>query len=102
MKELYPSLNSASFVFECTKGQGGLMGSFVEHTRDTCSYHGELLGLMAIHLILLAVNKCNPDLPGSVLIFSNCLGDLNEIENLPPYCIPNKCSYLQIYHGPLQ
>jgi hypothetical protein len=62
MKELYPSFNSAAFVFECTKGRGRLMGSFVEHTRDACSYHGKLLGLMAIHLILLAVNKCNPAL----------------------------------------
>jgi hypothetical protein len=56
MKELYPSLNFAAFVFECTKGRGRLMGTFVKHTRDTCSYRGELLGLMAIHLILLTVN----------------------------------------------
>jgi hypothetical protein len=84
MKECYRSLNSAAFVFECTKGQGQLMGSFVQHTRDLCSYCGELLGLMAIHLILLAVNKCNPDLPGSVQIFSDCLGALDKKENLPP------------------
>jgi hypothetical protein len=56
MKELYPNINSTAFVLECTKGQGRLMGSFVEHTRDACSYPGELLGLMAIHLILLAIN----------------------------------------------
>jgi hypothetical protein len=43
-KELYPNLNSAAFVFECTKGWGHLMGSFVKHTRDVCSYHRELLG----------------------------------------------------------
>jgi hypothetical protein len=61
MKELYPNLNSAAFVFECTKGRGHLMGSFVKHTGDTCSYCGELLGLVAIYLILLAFNKCNPD-----------------------------------------
>jgi hypothetical protein len=82
MKEIYPNLNSATFVFECTKGWGCLMGSFVKHTRDVCSYHVELLGLTAIHLILLAVNKCNPDLPGSIQIFSNCLGALNKKENL--------------------
>jgi hypothetical protein len=70
------------------------MGSFVKYTKDTSSYHGKLLSLMAIQLILLAVNKCNPDLPGSIQIFSNCLGTLNKIkmENLPPYCIPTKCS----------
>jgi hypothetical protein len=51
---------------------------------------------MAIHLILLAVNKCNPYLPGSIQIFSNCLGALNKMENLPPYCIPTKCSHSDI------
>jgi hypothetical protein len=96
MKELYPSLNSAAFVFKCTKERGQLMGSFVKHTRDVCSYRGELLGLMAIHLILLAVNKCNPDLPGSIQIFSDCLGALNKIENLPLHCIPTKCSHSDI------
>jgi hypothetical protein len=72
------------------------MGSFVKHTRDTCSYCGELLGLMAIRLILLAVNKCNPDLPRSVQIFSDCLGALNKMENFLPYCIPTKCSQSDI------
>jgi hypothetical protein len=52
MKELYPHLNSAAFVLECTKGRGQLMGSFTEHTKDACSFRRELLGLMAIHLIL--------------------------------------------------
>jgi hypothetical protein len=28
-KELYPNINFAAFVLECTKGQGHLMGSFV-------------------------------------------------------------------------
>jgi hypothetical protein len=69
------------------------MGSFVKHMKDACSYHGELLGLMRIHLILLAVNKCNPDLPGSTQISSDCLGALNKIESLPPYPIPTRCSH---------
>jgi hypothetical protein len=97
MKELYPNINSAAFVLECTKGQGRLMGSFVEHTKDACSYRGELLGLMAIHLILLAINKCNPGLPGSAQIFSDCLGALNKVENLlAPYRIPTRCSHSDI------
>ncbi len=93
MKELYPNIIFAAFVLECTKGRGHLMGSFVEHTKDACSYQGELLGLMAIHLTLLAINKCNPGLPGSAQIFSDCLGALNKVENLPPYRIPNRCSH---------
>jgi hypothetical protein len=51
---------------------------------------------MAIHLILLALNKCNPDLPGSIQIFSDGLDALNKIENLPPYCIPTRRSHSYI------
>ncbi len=35
MKELYPYLNSAAFVLECSKGRGRLMGSFMEQTPPT-------------------------------------------------------------------
>jgi hypothetical protein len=57
MKELHPYLNSAAFVLECSKGRGRLMGSFVEQTPNAGSYRGELLGLMAIHLILRSMNE---------------------------------------------
>jgi hypothetical protein len=50
MKEVYPSLNSAAFVFEGTRGQGRIVGSFIKEAPDAGSYQGELLGLMAIHL----------------------------------------------------
>jgi hypothetical protein len=52
MKDTYPQINLAASIFECTKGRRHLWGSFVENTRDAGSYWGELLGLMAIHLIL--------------------------------------------------
>jgi hypothetical protein len=51
---------------------------------------------MAIHLILLAINKCNPGLSGSAQIFSDCLGALNKVENLPLYRIPTRCSHSDI------
>ncbi len=35
----------------------------MEHTPDAGSYRGELLGLMAIHLILWGVNVVSPNLP---------------------------------------
>jgi hypothetical protein len=57
MKDTYPQLNLAAFVFECTRGRGHLWGSFVKHTPDAGSYQGKLLGLIAIHLILWAINK---------------------------------------------
>jgi hypothetical protein len=38
MKEIYPHINLAAFVFECSEGQGRLWGSFMEHTPDAGSY----------------------------------------------------------------
>ncbi len=96
MKEIYPHINSAAFVFECSKGRGRLWGSFVEHTPDAGSYRGELLGLMAIHLILRGVNVALPNLRGLVLILSDCLGALNKVRDLPPYRIPTQSSHLDI------
>jgi hypothetical protein len=56
MKDLYPNIQSAALVLECTKGCGRLWCSFPEVCQSACSYCGELVGLMAIHLILLAIN----------------------------------------------
>jgi hypothetical protein len=96
MKDLYPYLNSAAFVLECSKGRGRLMGSFVENTPNAGSYRGKLLGFMAIHLILRSMNEISTDLRGSVHIYSDCLGALNKVKNLPPYRIPTKCSHSDI------
>jgi hypothetical protein len=79
MEHFYPQIHSAAFVLECTNGRGRLWGSFPEASRSACSYRGKLVGLMAIHLILLAINKVNPDITGSVHIYSNCLGALEKV-----------------------
>jgi hypothetical protein len=52
MKDIYPNIHSAALVLECSKGQGRLWCSFPEVSQVACSYRGELVGLMAIHLIL--------------------------------------------------
>jgi hypothetical protein len=72
------------------------MGVFLEQTISACSYQGELLGLMAIHLILLSANKIAPFLTGSVHIYSDCLGALDKIQNLPSHCIPSKCQHSDV------
>ena len=84
IQERYPYLNSAAFIFECSVGRGRLMGSFIEYTPDACAYRGELLGLMAIHLILRSLNEVFTDLRGLVHIYSDCLGALNKVKNLGP------------------
>jgi hypothetical protein len=91
-----PKLEFSGFVFECSKGRGRLMGTFVEATTDAGSYQGELLGLMAIHLILRGVHEVRPGLVGSVHILLDCLGALHKVENLPPYQIPTQCSHSDI------
>ncbi len=96
MKEIYPNLNSEAFVFECSKGRGRLMGTFVKATTDVGSYRGELLGLMAIHLILHGIHEVRPGLVGSVHNLLDCLGALHKVENLPPYQIPTQCSHSNI------
>jgi hypothetical protein len=78
--------------------QGSRMidGDFVESIPNTGSYQGELLGLMAIHLILHGVHKAQLSLTGSVHILSDCLGAMHKVENLPPYQIPTQCSHSDI------
>jgi hypothetical protein len=43
---------------------------------------------MAIHLVLLSMNKIHPTLGGSIEIISDCPGALNQVSYLPPYQIP--------------
>ncbi len=45
---------------------------------------------LAIHLIILSINKMNPKLSGSVEIVSDCLGALKRVTYLPPYRIPSR------------
>jgi hypothetical protein len=96
MKEVYPQVNLVAFVFESTDRRGRLWGSFIKQSPNACSYRAELLGLMAVHLILLGINTVSPNLEGSVLIFSDCLGALNKVKDLPPHRIPTKCSHSDI------
>ena len=96
MPNLYPEMHSAAFVLECSNQTGRIWGSFPERSRNACSYRGELVGLMAIHLILLAVNETNRDLRGKVIIYSDCLGALNMVQNLPTSRIPTKCQHSDV------
>jgi hypothetical protein len=96
IRELYPNLCLAAFVLECAKGQGWMIGSVSESLTVANAYRGELLGLMAIHLILLSINKMNCELSGKVEILSDCLGALRRVSSLPPYRIPSRCQHSDI------
>ncbi len=91
--KLYPNLCSAAFVIKCKKGRGWLIGSFSEALLVANAYRGELLGLMAIHLILLSIDRVHSNLLGSVEVVSDCLGALRWVTDLPPYRILLRCKH---------
>jgi hypothetical protein len=95
-KNLYPDIHSAAFVLECKNKSGQIWGSFPEPSRCACSYRGELVGLMAIHLILLAANEVNEGLTGRIDIYSDCLGALDKVKNLPPERIPTGSAHSDV------
>jgi hypothetical protein len=96
IKEDYPNLCSAAFVLECMQGRSRAIGTFLEASAAANAYWGELLGLMAVYLLLLAVNTVLPGLSNRVKIYSNCLGVLGCMVKLPPYCIPTQCRHSDI------
>ena len=54
----------------------------MEQTMSANAYQDELLGLMALHLILLSMNKVALNLEGSVHIYYECLEALDQMEHL--------------------
>ena len=81
-------MNSCAFIMECTQGRGKLVGTFPKQSRAAGAYRGELLGLLAIHLILLAVNTVAPEISGSASVYLDCLNAVNWIGTLPTNRIP--------------
>jgi hypothetical protein len=96
IKEHYLELCSAAFVLECTKGRGRLAGAFAEASVVAKAYLGELLGLMAVHLLFLAVETESPGLSRSAMIYSDCIGAMGCVAKLPPYRIPSRCRHSDI------
>jgi hypothetical protein len=97
IRELFPNVCSATFVLECSKGCGRIFGAFMDASRNVANtYRGELLGLMAIHLIILSVNEMNSKLTGNVEIVLDCLGALKRVTYLPPCRIPSWCQHSDI------
>jgi hypothetical protein len=92
----HPDLCTAAFILECTRHRGMLVGLFPEASKAANAFQGELLGLMAIHLLLLAVNTVSPRLAGRVKIYLDCLGALGHTAELPPYRIPTRCKHSDV------
>lgn len=96
MEDVDSSLCSAAFIFECKKGRGRIHGSFCERSTVACAYRGELLGLLAIHLILLSVDTVGEGLEGTLDVYSDCMTAIWTIGNLPPTMIPARFKHADI------
>ena len=67
-----------------------------EDTLAANGYRGKLLGLMAVHLLLVSVDRINKSLEGSVEVVLNCLGALSWVVHLPANRIPSRWKHLNI------
>jgi hypothetical protein len=96
MPDLRKDLCATAFFFECRAGRGRLVGSFADFNVASNAYRGELLGLMAVHLVLAGIASLHPNLSGKVVIYSDCDGALGKIANLPPLRLPGRCKHSDI------
>ena len=97
MDELFLDVCSVAFILESTEGKGTITGSFTEQSSEACAYRGEMLGLMAIHLILAGVASTVTDLEqGAVEIHSDCKGALGMVEHIPSPRIPSRCKHSDV------
>ena len=68
IREMLPDFCLACLVLECTQGRRLLIVTFAAHSAAANAYREELIGLMAIHLLLLSVHRISAALQGSVKI----------------------------------
>ena len=50
-----PKICGAGWIIFCSTAMKYIKGSFAEHSPSASSYRGEVLGMLAIHLFLLAI-----------------------------------------------
>ena len=96
VRELHPGICSAAIIMECSASQEKLSFSTIDATPSANAFRGELIGLMAIHLILHGIHKSRPSLTGKVQIYSDCTGALHTVTSLPNSGIPPKWKHADI------
>ena len=96
VRELHPQVCSAAIIIESATKGDRLSLSFTNSTRTANAFRGELLGLLAVHLLLHSLSETAPQLSGQVSIYSDCLGALHTIRSLPPAGIPSTWKHADI------
>ncbi len=96
IKHVHLELCANAFIMECSRGRARMMGSFLEAGSMTNAYRGELLGLIHVHLILLAVQRRAPALEGKIVIYLDCIGASGQVSLHPPGRIPTRCRHSDV------
>ena len=97
VKEPLPNVCYAACLLECQEERRRIVGCFIhEQTMASWVYRRELLGSIVIRLILLAANKVHPGLTGLVNLYSDCIGVLEKVSDLPPNRKSSWWCYLDI------
>ena len=96
MPNLHKGLCLTAYFFDCQAGWGRLVGSFTEFSTAANACRAELLGLMAVHLVLQGVAELHLKLGGKLSIYSDCAGALDKLSNLPQNHLPAKCKHVDI------
>lgn len=96
IRELHPDVCSAAIIIECSNSLKRLSLSIIDISPSANAFRGELLGLLAIHLILHSIHATSSELSGSAQIHSDCTGALRTVSSLPPSGIPPKWRHADI------
>ena len=102
MREAHPHLCSTAFTLECQEGKGQIRESFAEFSAVASAFRGELLGLMAIHLILRALQEVTGELTGKIRVYLDCKGALSKVRWLPPQQVAASSKHADILRIILQ
>ncbi len=96
MRHLAQDSCAAAFVLECSRGSGKFTGVFAVSGKASNAYRGELLGLLAVHLVLQSVQETSPNLRGSAEVYCDCLGAINKVTLLRQQRIPTRTKHSDI------
>ena len=87
-KELAPDISSAGYVLACSESKEYVAGTLVERSPWASSYRGELLGMLALRLLLLAIEKYCELISDDNTNFCDNKGVIHTFENeskrIPP------------------
>lgn len=96
MRNLDSTATSMAYTLMCTSSGHTIMGSFAKTSNDVSAYKGELLGLLAIHLLLEQAQSIYGTSPLPTHLYSKCQSAINKINQLSPNQISTKLQQFDI------